>query len=259
MSKVTVLITSFNDRRIEKTLQSLQTQKRRPDEIFIADGGTPWIIKNIDSKYYRLEILKGNVVETRQQALKLISLDIVAFIDTDEIAPDYWLEELIKPIENNLADFAGGPTKHFEAKTGPEQYMNELEDHLYKQVKNNIAFLPMGNSAWRTSVLKDIGFDTNISGGSEDYDVNLRALNKGYRGMFVENAWVYHDHSDIDSYIKLIKKRYSYLRATAKTYIKNNYLSTRLKIKSEDKINHPFHYVEDILKPIALIDAMVRK
>ncbi len=260
--KITVLITSFNDKRIEKTLESLKDQSREPDEIFIADGGTRWNIKDIASRYgARLEILKGNVVETRQKALSLIKSDVVAFIDTDEIAPNFWLEKLVSPIEEGKADFTGGPTKHFEPKTGPEAYVNELEDYIYKyQVPENIAFLPMGNSAWKTEIFESIGgFDLNIYGGSEDYDVNLRAIKKGYRGMFVEDAWVYHDHSDINSYLKLIKKRYSYLRATAKTYLKNGTLTNRLKTKTSGRVNHPFHYVETALKPIALLDAIVRK
>ena len=259
---VTVLITSFNDRRIEKTLESLRNQTKKPDEILIADGGTEWDIKSIAEKYgARLEILPGNVVETRQKALNIINSDIIAFIDTDEIAPETWLEKITAPILDGKADFTGGPTKHYEPKTGAEEYVNELEDFIYKyQVPNNIGFLPMGNSAWKKKIFDDIGgFDLNISGGSEDYDVNLRALSKGYKGKFVEDAWVYHDHSDINSYIKLIKKRYSYLRATAKTYIKNKSLTKRIRTKTGGRIKHPFHYIEGVMKPIALIDALIRK
>jgi glycosyltransferase involved in cell wall biosynthesis len=259
---VTILITSFNDRRIEKTLESLRNQTKKPDEILIADGGTEWDIKSIAEKYgARLEILPGNVVETRQKALNIINSDIIAFIDTDEIAPETWLEKITAPILDGKADFTGGPTKHYEPKTGAEEYVNELEDFIYKyQVPNNIGFLPMGNSAWKKKIFDDIrGFDLNISGGSEDYDVNLRALSKGYKGKFVEDAWVYHDHSDINSYRKLIKKRYSYLRATAKTYIKNKSLTKRIRTKTGGRIKHPFHYIEDVMKPIALIDALIRK
>ncbi len=111
------MITSFNDKRIEKTLESLKNQSRKPDEIFIADGGTKWNIKDIASRYgARLEVLKGSVVETRQKALSLIKSDIVAFIDTDEIAPNFWLEKLVSPTGEGKADFTGGPTKYFEPK-----------------------------------------------------------------------------------------------------------------------------------------------
>ncbi len=260
--KITVLITSYNDRRIERTLESINKQTRKPDEIMIADGGTKWDIESIADKYgARLETLPGNVVETRQKAINLIDSEIIVFIDTDEIAPEEWLERLTAPIINGIADFTGGPTRHFETKNGAENYVNELEDFIYKyQVPVNIAFLPMGNSAWKKEIFKVIGgFDLNIAGGSEDYDVNLRALSKGYKGKFVEDAWVYHDHSDINSYRKLIKKRYSYLRATAKTYIKNKNLTRRIRTKTEGKVNHPFHYIESALKPIALIDALIRK
>lgn len=262
MMKVTVLITSYNDPRIERTLQSLKEQDRQPDEIFIADGGTKWDISSLAGRYNaRLEVLEGNVVETRQKAVNMINSDIITFIDTDEVAPKEWLGKIIEPIIKGNADFTGGPAMHYQPKSGPERYVNELEDFIYKyQVPKNIAFLPMGNSAWKTEIFKAIGgFDLDISGGSEDYDVNIRAISKGFRGLYIPEAWVYHDHSDLNSYTKLIKKRYSYLRATAKTYLKNKTLTTRIKTRTEGKIHHPFHIVESMLKPIALIDAIIRE
>jgi len=137
---VTVLITSFNDRRIEKTLESIRNQIKKPNEILIAYGGTEWDIKLIAEKYgARLEILPGIVVETRQKALNIINSDIIAFIDTDEIAPETWLEKITAPILDGKADFTGKPTKQYEPKTGAEEYVNELEDFIYKyQVPNNI-------------------------------------------------------------------------------------------------------------------------
>jgi len=258
---VTVLVTSYNDKRIENTLESLSRQKRKPDVVLVADGGTVWDIRSLCERYGAvLKVLPGNVVQTRNKALEFITTDIVAFIDTDETAPQEWLESLIKPIEAGEADFTGGITKHREPKSRPEAYMNMIEDYVYeKLVPSNIAYLPMGNSAWKTEIFRKIkGFDESIAGGGEDYDVNLRALKNGFRGKLVREAYLYHDHSEMNSYRKLIYKRYSYLRATAKTYIKNKSVFLGIRSSTGGHIDHPFYLVETLMKPIALADALLR-
>ena len=258
--RITVIITSLNDPRIANALESLDKQTRKADEILIADGGTNWDIKSVCDKYHaRLEHLEGNIVESRQKALKMTNSDIMVFMDTDEVAPEFWLETLVRPIEAGECDFDGGPTKHYEPKSGAERYIDEVEDFIYEnQVPVDIRYLPLGNSAWRRDVLMAIGgFDTSIS-TSEDYDANLRALSKGYRGIFLKDAWLYHDHSDLNSYRKLFKKRYLYLRNAAKVYLKNGALQSRLKTKTKGRIRHPFHIIEIAMKPIALLDALIR-
>lgn len=260
--KVTVLITSLNDHRIEETLKSLKRQSRPPDEIFVADGGTKWDLESLCINYgARFEYVPGNVVQTRNKAIRMIDSDIIAFIDTDEIATDKWLELLVGPIERGEADFTGGPAHHNPPKSRAEEYVNKLEDYIYDvMVPRSIMYLPMGNSAWKKEIFQRIGgFDETISGGSEDYDVNMRALATGYIGKFIREASVLHDHSDIDSYGKLLKKRYSYLRATAKTYLKNGKLRERTRGGVAAKIDHPFYIIETLLKPIALLDAIIIK
>jgi len=257
--KITILITSYNDIRIENTFRSLQTQTLKPDEIFVADGGTTWDIASLCRKYgARLEILKGNIPVTRNKAIKMIDSDIVAFIDTDQIAPDHWLETITKPIMEGGADFTGGPTKHFQPKSSSELYIDMLEDAMYANlVSQDIRYLPMGNSAWLKKIFDDIGgFDASLY-GSEDYDVNAKALEKGYRGLYIEDAWVYHDHSDLNSYGLLIKKRYKYLKTTAQIYRRNGMLSSRMKMRKKYRVRHPFVIIEEMMKPIAFIDSFL--
>ncbi len=261
LAKVTVLVTSFNDERISYTLESLKKQRRQPDEILVADGGSDKGIREICERFeVRFEVLPGNVVETRNQAITLIEDGIVAFIDTDEVAPENWLGDLVAPIEAGKADFTGGPTRHLEPKSGPERYLNQIEDYIYSTlIPQSITYLPMGNSAWKKEIFdKTGGFDLSIAGGGEDYDINLKAVKLGYRGLFVESAFLYHDQSRVNSYWKLARKRYSYLRATAKTYIKNRSLSHGIRRSSKGRIAHPFFLVETLLKPIALADALLR-
>ncbi len=257
---ITVIVTSYNDHRIEDTLKSLSLQTIIPQEILVADGGTAWDIKSICDRYNaRLEIIKGNVSKTRSVAISLAIGDIMAFIDTDEIAPQEWLSILTKPILSGEADFTGGPTKHQPAKSQAELYVDMLEDNLYETlVKRDIRYLPMGNSAWSRKVFDQVGtFDASFV-ASEDYDINIRALKAGFTGKFLPNAWVYHDHSEINNPGKLFKKRYRYLRATALLYIEKSALVDRLSIGRRKMVKHPYAIIEAMLKPVAFMDAVLR-
>jgi glycosyltransferase involved in cell wall biosynthesis len=257
---ISVIVTSYNDHRIENTLKSLSLQTTKPQEILVADGGTRWDIKSICDRYNaRLEIIRGNVPETRSVAIKLAIGDVIAFIDTDEIAPPEWLSILTKPILSGEADFTGGPTKHKPAKSQAELYVNMLEDNLYETlVKRDIRYLPMGNSAWSRKVFDQVGtFDATLV-GSEDYDINIRALRAHFTGKFVQDAWVYHDHSEINTARKLFKKRYRYLKTTALLYIEKEALVDRLSIGRRKMVKHPYAIIEAMLKPVAFMDAVLR-
>jgi len=93
----------------------------------------------------------------------------------------------------------------------------------------------MGNSMWARYVLEsvassrstvvdrdgstsDVGpFDERFTTGGEDFDVNLRATRLGFRGAVVDRAWVWHDQSNLNNPLKIMRRklRYSYGGALA--------------------------------------------
>ncbi|MDS0256803.1 glycosyltransferase [Thermoplasmatales archaeon AK] len=257
---VSVIITSYNDPRIELTLSSLYNQSTLPDEVLVADGGSTTNIKSICERYKcRFEVIPGNIPQTRSVAIFRATGSIIVFIDTDEVAPRDWLSNLIDPITKGEADFTGGPARHYSPKTQAECYVNLLEDEMYRSlISKDIRYLPMGNSAWRREIFKKIGtFNIELL-ASEDYDINMRAVKAGFKGKFIPDAWVYHDHSDINTIGKLLHKRYKYLRDTAKVYKMQNMFWNRLSIARKRPVRHPFYVIEELLKPVALLDALIR-
>lgn len=258
--QISVIVTSYNDLRIESTLSSITEQSLPPDEILVADGGSTQDIKSICARYgARFEVIPGNISQTRSAVIYRARGNILVFIDTDEVAPKEWLKSLVTPIMAEEADFTGGPTRHYSAHSQAELYVNLLEDEMYKSlVSQDIRYLPMGNSAWKREIFERIGtFNTGLL-GAEDYDINMRSVKAGFRGKFIPEAWVYHDHSDITTIGKLVRKRYKYLRETAKVYKMQTMFRNRLFMRQKRAIRHPFYVVEELLKPIAFIDAMIR-
>lgn len=266
---VTVLITLLDDARVVETLKSLWGQQPSPLEVLVADGGSsPQVLGDVrttlDSLGFpgRLEILPGSIARTRNLALPMAKGDIVAFIDADEVAPEGWLAYLTAPIVGGEADFTGGPTRPLaEPRSWYEGYLNAFDAWFYGAVvARDITTLPMGNSAWRTEVLRRIGgFDERLSLGGEDYDVSLRAAAGGFRGLFVPDAWVFHDQSHLDSLGKLLRRKYRYSVGATMAYRKNGVLRRKAipAAATARHFRHPLEYISLPLKPIALVHGII--
>ncbi len=263
---ITVLITLLNDSRVTRTLESLAQQEFPPSEILVADGGSTdgsaVAARRLPVPGLRVVELPGSVAATRNQALGQLTGDIVAFLDADEIAPPGWLRELTAPILRGKADFTGGPTKPLGPPRSPaEKYLNAFDEWFYRElVPRDITMLPMGNSAWRIDLLRSIGgFDERLALGGEDYDVNLRALSAGYRGLLVPSAWVYHDQSRLDTRGKVLRRRYHYSAGATMAYLKNGVLWSKLRSAGGTAIRfrHPLELLNRLVMPVALLHGVL--
>ncbi|MHB8604308.1 MAG: glycosyltransferase family 2 protein [Thermoplasmatota archaeon] len=258
--KIAVLVTQLNDERALRALDSLAAQSRKPDFVLVADGGSrAELVARMSARlagWGAVEAHPGSVAETRASALaSLAAFEVVAFLDSDEVAPAGWLAALVAPIEADRADFTGGPTRPFApAKSKTERYLNDFEAWFYPNVvARDIARLPMGNSAWRRASLAALGFDRRLARGGEDYDVNLRAVASGMRGTLVPDAWVYHDQSGLDSFRKLVRRKWRYNVGGALAYLKNGRLGERARTRA--RFHHRYEWVNPALQPAALAAA----
>lgn len=266
--RVLVLVTQFDDLRVMRTLRSLDEQTRRPDEVLVADGGSrPEVLDAMeawarDRPYVRVERHPGSVAATRASALRSLGgVDVVAFLDTDEVAPPGWLAALVAPIERGEAAFAGGPTRPLAPPAGPgEEYLNAFEAWFYPNVvARDMTKLPMGNSAWRLDALQGIGgFDERLVWGGEDYDVNLRMAKAGHRGVYVPEAWVHHDQSGRLDLRRLLRRKYRYNVGATLAYLKNGVLREKAREarRNTAAFRHPYERWNLVVQPLALARAL---
>ncbi len=261
---VTVLITQLNDMRILRTLEGLSRQTLMPEEIVVADGGSrPEVIAAMEDFATRVPNVRvlhcpGSVAESRALALPQVHGDAIAFIDADEIPPPSWLELLVQPLRTGRADVAGGPTRPLQpAATKAEAYVNDFDDWFYEHVvPSDPVMLPMGNSVWSRAVFDAIGnFDARLVWGGEDYDINLRAAQAGFRFEFVADGWVHHDQSHLDSARKIFRRKLRYGKGATMAYLKNGVLGERVgpAAGTSAAFKHPYEWAGLVLKPIALI------
>ena len=176
-------------------------------------------------------------------------------MDSDEVAPKDWLEKIIKPILDGESDFVGGKTIHrYPPKNRIEKYIYKSCECLYKNVYiYDPSMIHMGNSAWKKEIFEKIGnFDEKLIWGGEDYDINIRAIQAGFQGVFSEDAWVWHDRG-MDTIKKFILKNYRYNIGTTVTYLKNNEFKTKKKRAMKLIYLHPFEYLKLFIKVFSFI------
>lgn len=250
-----VIVTSYEDERIETTLESLDAQEHAPDRVLIADGSVDegfraWLDQAAET--HQADIVHedhASVAGARNLALKAADEDVLVFLDTDQRAPPQWLATLIAPIEAGEADWTGGPTKP-EASL---EIMTIKEQRLYAAASRDPTRIPMGNSAWHRRIFDEVGgFDERLDRGGEDWDLALRAEAAGFRGRLVDEAWVHHDLTALDSHTKLAKKQFRYNVGGAMAYLKNDRISDRAKTTYPRVRRHWFDLVEPVLKAAAL-------
>jgi GT2 family glycosyltransferase len=265
--RITVLVTHLNDPRAARTLRSLAAQTRAPDDVLVADGGSRQDVLDQlprSPASMRIERHPGSVAQTRASALRSLEgkgVDIVAFLDSDQVAPPGWLAALAAPLEDGRAEFAGGPTRPLAPPQGKgEAYLNDFEAWFYPHVvARDITKLPMGNSAWRYRALMDAGgVDARLAWGGEDYDVNIRMAKAGARGVLVPDAWVYHDQSGRNDLRRLLRRKYRYNVGATLAYLKNGVLREKMReaARNTAAFRHPYERWNVVVQPLALMRAL---
>ncbi len=220
---VSVIVTVLKDPRVARTLESLLAQQRRPDEIWVADGGGDDRVERLTATFtardpaVRHLPAPGSIPESRNVALQTATGEFLAFLDADEIAPPQWLAELLTPFADPRVGFTGGPTPALAGTTrtiGARFYDGYLRRFYERVAADRPHALPMGNSAWRADVFRRIGLlDASMFAfgrtASEDQDAAVRAERAGFRGVYAPKASVDHDFSDISTR-SLLRKQAMY-------------------------------------------------
>jgi len=255
--KISIVITLMNDKNVIKTIDSILEQTLLPNEIIVADAGDDKELYEKIKSYggiVKIKKIYGSIAESRNKTIPMIKNEIIVFIDSDEKAPKEWLKKLIDPILKRDIDFVGGRTKNmYKPKNKMEEYVYRKSDFCYDEIyKKDVAKIHMGNTAWKREIFDKIGnFDEKLKWGGEDYDINIRALNAGFRGEFSDDAWVWHDRG-MDTIGKWIRKRYKYHTGSTIVYLKNK-IDVKKKEGSLSIGNHPLDYLDFLLKIFAFI------
>jgi len=156
---IALIATVFNEgESVVGWLQALQQQTRQPDEFVIVDGGstdgTPEMIERVFAgggfPPPRVIIEKCNIARGRNLAIQNTTAEILVSTDAGSFPEPDWLEEITRPLLDDLnTDAVGGKTVLI-ARSSFEQFLVEMEgqpldDEGYYPSSRNIA---MRRKAW---------------------------------------------------------------------------------------------------------------
>lgn len=230
--KTSVIIPTYNGvHKVVQALDSLLQQTHLPDElILVIDGSTDHTHQIVVSRAYPFPNFK--IIEqenlgraaVRNRGAQEASNPLLIFLDDDIIAPPNWISEhiahhLLHPntlFTGRLEDPNQGKGYDFL------EFKAWLNARWNKDLKKNsgienedyeLQFAYM--SANNFSIARDLFFDLEGFDGrlkdAEDYDLALRAKDKGYSIYFGYKAFAW--HNDVTDCLRYIKRQRQYHKA----------------------------------------------
>lgn len=230
MAEVSVVVISYNSPILSRCISSLQNQSCVPKDIILVEAGEP----QPPSESGQIQIVldhRGSQAHSRNLGATMCSGDVLAFLDSDCVAPPGW-------IENIKNDFHTGE----KAVGGP--YLPGQETQFAKESHRRIASVIGGMSATFAGTNNEAHFVKSVSGGNCAFDINLfrtvggfderqhwreepelgrKIRESGTRILFDPELWVHHWWKGWDGLVPLAKAAYFY---------------GRIRVKSKREIEH---------------------
>ncbi|HIP73384.1 MAG TPA: glycosyltransferase [Anaerolineae bacterium] len=218
--KVSVISTVKNEGEgLRPLLDSLIQQTRQPDEVVICDGGSTDNSVEILTEYKRWLPLKiivapgTNISQGRNRAIAVAAGPIIAATDAGVVLSPTWVEDLVRPIEENESVVASGwfeadPYTDFEVVMG-STVLPDCSD------VNPATFLPSSRSvAFLKSAWEEVGGYPEWLDYSEDLVFDMALRERYGQFPFVDTAVAY--FRPRGSLTSFFKQYYYYARGDGK-------------------------------------------
>jgi len=201
---VSVIYRSLNEEKwLGESLERLRAQRvdqgRAVELILVDSGSTDRTLQIAEENGCRIvHIKKSDFTFGRSlnYGCEAATGDILVFISAHCIpAHDQWLENLIRPLESETADYTyGRQIGHDVTRFSEHQvFAQYYSDH--DKVPQTELFVNNANSAITKSVWSKYRFDESVT-GLEDLVLGKRILGEGGRIAYVADATVIHIHEE---------------------------------------------------------------
>lgn len=220
---ISIIVPTYNsEKTIRRLLDGLYSYKGYVSfEVLIVDGmskdNTIKICQEYDVRIF--DNPKVDAAAARNIGISNAQADICAFIDSDCIPCENWIQKIYEAFDTPEVVAIGGkmlphePINKVEAFSGKiflNGYM-KFPNEIVKASDNKVAgsFLT-ANSAYKKSLLEHInGFDEKFSNYGEDIDLFWRAVNSNFGDMMFHPE-ITVEHSFPDTIKKMQKKHAQY-------------------------------------------------
>lgn len=186
---ISIIVPTKNEEdNIRKVLDSLVIQEK-PIEIIVIDAEstdqTQEIVKEYCKKYPFVKLFskKGKRGKSMNYAIKMAKGDVVSFIGADDKAHKEWIKYNRKGFSEGH-DIVVGKCESI----GNKKFELDRVKLFYKGFDISV---PGTNTAYKREILLELnGFDPNFV-TAEDIELNLRAVDSGYKIYYQDKAVVY--------------------------------------------------------------------
>lgn len=216
-SDITIGIVIYNSEgTILKCLSSLVSSSQNISQIIIVDNGsvdkTISLIEGFKDLKANIKIIKNsenNIALARNKIIQAAESKLVAFIDSDCIAPENWLDCLLEGY-NTISDsrvFAVcGPNRLPETtvfKVAANSSFNYPWGHGYSpqawapRSTQKVSHAPTTNALFNRERVLEVGnFDPKLKNVGEDLDLGLRAQSYNYSCYLLPKPTLINDSAD---------------------------------------------------------------
>lgn len=190
MRKISVVLTTKNEENnIRDLLENLMDQEG-PYEVIVVDSDstdkTRDIVEEFSKKNKKIKLFNypGTRAESMNYGIQQATGEAIAFIGGDDIADKNWIREIRKGMRDShiiVGDLVSREEDNFE----------NIENVKLFHKGTNISY-PGTNTVYKKEVLDHLGgFDPWFS-SAEDLEINLRAVDAGYKITRHKDAKVYY-------------------------------------------------------------------
>lgn len=194
-------------------LQALVAQEGQDAgyEVILVDDGSTDDTREITKKFSSVRLISSDhrgPASARNLGVQSAAGDIVLFTDADCAPAPNWLSAMTAPFVAAQEPVAGAKGVY---RTHQHEIMARFVQLEYEEKYERMArapsidFIDTYSAAYRRDIfLANGGFDEAFPSASvEDQDFSFRLAEKGYRMVFVPEAWVYHRHvTSVAAYVR---------------------------------------------------------
>ncbi|UCF45340.1 MAG: glycosyltransferase [Candidatus Bathyarchaeota archaeon] len=221
--KVSIIVATLNsERTIDDCLKSILELNYPEDflEIVVVDGCSKDATVKIAQKY-PVKVISAplNAPAAYNYAMKMVSNDVLGFIDADAKVEKEWLNKLITYLDNPQVAGVSGGIETWNTENALARIIGYDLKNRYARLKKYVVRVATMNLLLKKSLIEEVGgFDENLP-SQYDTDLGFRITSRGYKILFEPSATCYHfNRSTVSGYFR---QQLQYGKNTTKLYLKH--------------------------------------
>jgi cellulose synthase/poly-beta-1,6-N-acetylglucosamine synthase-like glycosyltransferase len=224
--KVSIIVATLNsERTIDECLKAIFELNYPKDflEVIVVDGCSKDATVKIAQKY-PVKVISAplNAPAAYNYAMKMVSNDVLGFIDADAKVEKDWLNKLVTYLDDPQVAGVSGNIETWNTENAWARSIGYDLKNRYARLKKSVVRVATMNLLLKKSIIEEVGgFDEKLP-SQYDTDLGFRITSRGYKILFEPSVKCYHfNRSTVSSYFR---QQLQYGKNTVKLYFKHSKL-----------------------------------